>query len=176
MSRIPITQVPSLDAEVRVGTMPQNAIRIIGGGILGGLAGGLVMTFLYELPPIHALLFNPDLQSPLFLEAAPQRNMGASFAGLLVIGVVHAWLFSVVWESIPGSTWVKQGLFWGVAIWAVYWAFNEWFTFYAVLQQPLTLILLELPLLLLGACVEGLVIAFFILRLNLGLNLKEAVA
>ena len=63
MSRIPITQVPSLDVEVRVGTMPQNAIRIIGGGILGGLAGGLVMTFLYELPPIHALLFNPDLQS-----------------------------------------------------------------------------------------------------------------
>jgi hypothetical protein len=31
--------------------------------------------------------------------------------GLVILSIIHAWLFSVLMPSIPGKTWWKKGLF-----------------------------------------------------------------
>ena len=72
---------------------------------------------------------------------------------------MHAWLFSVFSPSVPGKTWLRKGLFWGLTIWLMYWVFQEWFVDHTLLGGPWFLILLELVLLLIGSLVEGLVIS-----------------
>jgi len=81
--------------------------------------------------------------------------------GLVILSIIHAWLFSVLMPSIPGKTWWKKGLFWGLTIWLVYWLFQEWFIYNTLLGEPLFLNALELTILILGSLVEGIVIAFF---------------
>jgi hypothetical protein len=66
--------------------------------------------------------------------------------------------------SIPGKTWLKKGLFWGLTIWLMYWLFQEWFIYNTLLGEPLILNILELTILMLGSLVEGIVIAFFLAR------------
>jgi hypothetical protein len=56
----------------------------------------------------------------------------------------------------------KKGLFWGLAIWLMYWVFQEWFIYNTLLGEPLFLNILELTILMLGSLVEGIVIAFFL--------------
>jgi hypothetical protein len=104
------------------------------------------------------------LQSELFIAITPKRNIPVSVAGLVVLSIIHAWLFSVLASAIPGRTWLKKGVFWGLAIWLMYWVFQEWFIYNTLLGEPILLNLLELGVLLLGSMVEGIVIAFFLER------------
>jgi hypothetical protein len=97
----------------------------------------------------------------LFIEITPQRNIPVSVSGLVILSIVHAWLFGVLQPSIPGRTWLRKGLFWGVTIWSMYWLFQEWFIYNTLLGEPLLLNVLELSILMLGSLVEGAVIAFF---------------
>ena len=145
--------------------MTQNRIvTILVAGLVGGFLGNGVLGALFSSPPIHTILYNPDWQSPLFIEITPTRNIPGSVAGLVVLSVIHAWLFSILMPSIPGRSWLKKGLFWGVTIWAMYWVFQEWFIYNTLLGEPLLLNVLELTILLLGSLVEGTVIAFFLAR------------
>lgn len=130
-------------------------------GLVGGLLGNAVLGALFSSPPVHAVLYDPQWQSQLFLEITPQRNIPVSIAGLVMLSIIHAWLFSVFMHSIPGKTWVGKGLFWGLTIWLMYWLFQEWFIYHTLLAEPLLLNLLELIILLLGSLVEGVGIAFF---------------
>jgi hypothetical protein len=68
--------------------------------------------------------------------------------------------------SIPGRTWVKKGLFWGMAIWAMFWVFQEWFIYHTLFGEPIILNLLELAVLLAGSLVEGLVISFILRNIS----------
>ena len=83
-----------------------------------------------------------------------------SVVGLVILSIVHSWLFSVLQPSIPGKTWIRKGLFWGAAIWAMYWLFQEWFIYHTLLGEPIVLNLLELAILLTGALIEGVAIAY----------------
>ena len=140
------------------------AVKIVVAGLVGGFIGNGVLGALFSSPPIQAILYNPEWQSQLFIEITPKRNIPVSVAGLVILSTIHAWLFSVLMPSIPGKTWVKKGLFWGLAIWLMYWLFQEWFIYYTLLGEPLLLIALELTILMLGSLVEGIVIAFFLAR------------
>jgi len=144
--------------------MRNTNVKILLAGLLGGFLGNGVLGALFSSPPLKAILYNPDLQSPLFIAITPQRDIPLSVIGLVALSVIHAWLFYVLKPSIPGAGWVTQGLFWGFTIWAMYWLFQEWFIYHTLLGEPLLLNLLELVVLLLGSLVEGIVIAFFLAR------------
>ena len=114
--------------------------------------------------PVQAILYDPDVQSKLFLEVTPTRDLVPSIAGIVILSVIHSWLFAVFQKSIPGTTWVKRGLFWGLTIWLMYWVFQEWFIYHTLLREPLLLNLLELTILLAGSFVEGLIISKFLFQ------------
>lgn len=138
--------------------------RIVIAGLVGGFVGNGILGAIFASPPVHALLYDPALQSALFIELTPQRNIPLSVAGLVVLSIIHAWLFWVLQPSIPGSNWVRKGLFWGGVIWAMYWLFQEWFIYHTLLNEPWLLNLLELAILLIGSIAEGLIIAYMLGR------------
>ena len=139
-------------------------VKILVAGLLGGFLGNGVLGAIFSSPPIKAILYNPKWQSQLFIEITPKRNIPVSVAGLVILSIIHAWLFSVLRPSIPGKTWVRKGLFWGLAICLMYWLFQEWFIYHTLLGEPLFLNALELTILTLGSMVEAIVIAFFLAR------------
>jgi len=141
--------------------MKNGAVKIVVAGLVGGFIGDAVLGAVFSSPPVQAVLYNREWQSALFIEITPKRNIPVSVAGLVMLSVVHAWLFSVLRPSIPGRTWLRKGLFWGLAIWSMYWLFQEWFIYNTLLGEPLFLNVLELSILMLGSLVEGVVIAFF---------------
>lgn len=140
------------------------AFRVVVAGLSGGFAGNAVLGVLFTSPFVQALLYNPDIQSQLFLDITPLRNVAVSVTGLVVLSILHAWLFYVLKPSIPGRNWIEKGLFWGFVIWLMFWLFQEWFVYYTLLQEPIVLALLELLILLFGSLVEGIVIAYFLER------------
>ena len=113
----------------------------------------------FSSPWIHSILYDPHLQSALFIEITPQRNLPVSVFGLVMLSVIHSWLFHLFAPSIPGKSWIEKGLFWGLTIWMMFWLFQEWFIYHALLAEPWFLNLLKLGILLIGSLTEGLVIA-----------------
>jgi len=144
--------------------MRDSGLKIVTAGLIGGFVGNGVLGALFSSPPVRAILYNPDFQSALFIEITPKRNVPVSVAGLVVLSVIHAWLFSIFKPSVPGRTWIRKGLFWGLTILLMYWLFQEWFIYNTLLGEPLILNLLELSILLVGSLVEGVIIAFFLAR------------
>lgn len=126
--------------------------------------GNGVLGVAFSLPALRAVLYDPVVQSRLFIEITPLRNIPVSVSGLVILSVIHSWLFSVFAPSIPGASWVKKGLFWGLTIWLMFWVFQEWFIYRTLLAEPIVLNLLELAILLVGSLVEGLVISFVLER------------
>jgi len=137
---------------------------IVLAGLLGGFAGNGVLGVLFSLPVIKSILYDPSLQSRMFIDITPMRNIPVSVAGLVILSISHGWLFSVFLPSIPGDSWWKKGLFWGLTIWLMYWVFQEWFIYHTLLAEPIMLNILELTLLLTGSFVEGIIIAFILAR------------
>jgi hypothetical protein len=142
------------------------SVRIAIAGLIGGFVSEAVLGALFVNPLTYSVLYNPNLQSRLFIEITAQRNLPLSISGLIVLSIIHGWLYTVFAPSIPGETWLKKGLFWGLTIWLMFWLFQEWFIYHTLLGEPLLLNALELVLLLIGSCVEGLTIAF-VLRKDL---------
>jgi len=136
--------------------------RIVLAGIVGGFLGNGVLGALFASPPVKRLLYDPSLQSRLFIDVTPTRNIPLSVGGLIVLSVVHSWLFSVFSPSVPGRTWLRKGLFWGLTIWLMYWVFQEWFVYHTLLGEPWFLNVLELSLLLVGSLVEGVFISWIL--------------
>lgn len=141
-----------------------NLHRVLLAGLVGGFVGNGVLGALFSSPPVQGILYDPEWQSQLFIDVTPKRNIPISVAGLVVLSVIHAWLFDVLRPAVPGRTWLQQGLFWGLTIWLMYWLFQEWFIYNTLLGEPLLLNLLELTILLLGSLVEGIIIAFFLAK------------
>ena len=136
-------------------------IRIILAGLLGGFVSEGIMGALFANPLTKAILYDPRIQSRLYIDITAQRNLPISIAGLVILSLVHAWLYVIFLRSLPGRTWVRKGLFWGFTIWVMYWVFQEWFMFRMLLNEPVVLNLLELVMLLIGSLIEGLIIAAF---------------
>ena len=136
--------------------------KIILSGLVGGLVGNAVLGALFSSPPIKSVLYDPVLQSQIFRDVTPQRNIPVSVVGLVVLSVIHSWFFAILRPAIPGTTALRKGLFWGFAIWAIYWLFQEWFIYHTLLREPVTLCALELSILLVGSLVEGVIISFIL--------------
>lgn len=136
-------------------------VKIVLAGLLGGFIGEGVMGGLFMSPPVQGILYDPELQSELFLSITPERDLFVSIAGMVVLSILHAWFFALFMPSMPGKSWLKKGVFWGFTIWLLYWVFQEWFVYHTLINEPLLLNLLELVILLLGSVVEGIVIARF---------------
>jgi len=138
------------------------SLRIIIAGLIGGFIGEGIMGGLFMSPPINSILYNPEIQSQLFIEITPDRDLFKSITGMVVLSIAHAWFYSIFIQSIPGKTWIKKGLFWGFTIWLMYWVFQEWFIYHTLLNEPILLNLLELTILLIGSLAEGIIIAWFL--------------
>ncbi|WP_159518231.1 hypothetical protein [Sunxiuqinia indica] len=141
-------------------------IKIIYSGLIAGLFSQGILGALFMSPPVQKILYNPNWQSELFLEITPTREIFPSVAGLVVLSIVHSWLFNLLQKSIPGQTWIKKGLFWGFTIWIMYWVFQEWFVYHTLLQEPILLTFVELTILLFGSLIEGLIISKFLFEIN----------
>jgi hypothetical protein len=131
-------------------------------GLIGGFIGNGVLGALFSSPPIKSILYDPNIQSQLFRELTPQRNIPVSVVGLVMLSIIHSWLFAILRPSIPGSTPLHKGLFWGFTIWGMYWLFQEWFIYHTLLREPAMLCALELGILLLGSLVEGIIISYML--------------
>ena len=142
--------------------MKSAGFRVLLAGFLGGFVGNAVMGILFMSPPIHGVLYDPSIQSKLFIDITQQRNIPLSVAGLVVLSIIPAVLFSVLHKAIPYDTWLKKGLFWGLTIWAMFWLMQEWFIYHTLLQEPLALTFIELIILLVGSLVQGIIIAYII--------------
>jgi len=130
-------------------------------GLLGGLIGQGIMGGLFMSPPVKSILYNPDIQSELFIQITPQRDLVVSVAGMVVLSIAHAWFYFIFIDSIPGKNWIRKGLFWGFTIWLMYWVFQEWFIYHTLLEEPILLNILELTILIFGSLAEGVIIAWF---------------
>jgi hypothetical protein len=134
-------------------------LRALIAGWIGGFAGNALAGALFSTPWVKQFLYDPSVQSPLFIALTPQRNIAVSVAGLIMLCGIHGLLYATLSPCIPGRTWMHKGLWWGIAVWAQYWLFQEWFIYVALLGEPAALAVLELSLLLPGALLEGLLIA-----------------
>lgn len=138
--------------------------RIVVAGLIGGFIGNGVVGAIFSSSPIKSILYDPEIQSQLFLEITSKRNIPVSVGGLVILSIIHGWLFNVFKPAIPGTTWLRKGLFWGLTIFLMFWLFQEWFIYNTLLGEPLLLNLLELSILLAGSVVEGVMIALFLAR------------
>lgn len=84
--------------------MTTNLFKISSAGLIGGFIGNGVLGALFSLPLVRAILYDPAVQSRLFIELTPTRNIPLSVAGLIVLSVIHAWLFAVLLPAMPGRS------------------------------------------------------------------------
>lgn len=133
-------------------------------GWLGGALGNGLLGAVYSLGPVQRLFYDPAQQSRLFIELTPTRDIPVSVAGLVLLCALHGVLYARFRPTLPGDAWWRRGLFWGGCLWALYWLFQEWFIYRTLLLEPWPLLALELVILLSGALLEGLVIAFVVER------------
>jgi hypothetical protein len=150
--------------------MNSKTVKILYSGLIAGFVSEAFLGAVFMSAPVQKILYNPEWQSRIFLELTPTRNLFLSVAGMIVLSIIHSWLYSVFQTSVPGKTWFWKGLFWGLTIWMMYWVFQEWFIYHTLLHEPLLLTLLELFILLAGSIIEGLVIARFFKRTKLSSN------
>ena len=80
-----------------------STVKILVAGLVGGFIGNGVLGPIFSSPPIQSILYNPEWQSQLFIEITPKRNIPVSVAGLVILSIIHAWLFSVLIWSDMGS-------------------------------------------------------------------------
>lgn len=131
-------------------------------GWAGGFAGNSLLGALFSSPWVRGILYNPEVQSKVFISLTPQRNIAISVAGLVFLSGLHGILFTILRPAIPGASWFGQGLWWGFAIWLIYWLFQEWFIYVTLLGEPVGLAVFELTILLAGSLLEGVVIAWLV--------------
>ena len=136
-------------------------LKVLWVGLVSGFVGNGIFGALFSLPFINAILYNPNLQSELFIQVTPTRDVPTSVIGLIVLSIIPTYLFITLARSIPGNDWFYKGIFWGFSIWGMFWVMQEWFIYHTLLREPFILNLLELTLLLIGSLAQGLLIAWF---------------
>lgn len=138
-------------------------IRTALSGLVGGLVSEGFLGAIFTSDPVREILYNPQLQSKVFIELTPTRDLFPSIVGIVALSISHSWLFAIFQPSIPGNSPLKKGLFWGFTIWIMYWVFQEWFIYHTLLREPILLNALELTILLMGSLIEGLIISYMLL-------------
>jgi hypothetical protein len=134
---------------------------------LAGLAAALAWLLGIQIVfgPAQALLADPSRQSAKFLAAFSEEPLPrmaempwALPAGILVIGMIFAAVYSWLEPKLGGPTW-RKGIAFGIAAWAL---MVPWFEFYLpwnVLREPFALVLVECACWLLVLILVGLAAA-----------------
>jgi hypothetical protein len=139
--------------------MKPTNLRFILAGLLAAFVANGFLGVLFSSSIVQTILYDPQLQSELFLTITPTRNIPVSVAGLIALGGIHGYLFRMLESSLPGNILWKKGVAWGVFIWATYWLAQEWFIYITLLGEPIMLALFELLILFCGSILEGVLIA-----------------
>ena len=143
-------------------------IRIIAAGILGGIASSLAVLILFRLIGFEywGILTNPEYQSPKLLKVWTEiepiplavNNPGIIALGFVILSILHAFVFAIIRQGIPGES-LKKGIIFGLIIWLFSYVFFEFFTPWNMFGEPLVLLGLELLFWIGVALSEGIVIA-----------------
>ena len=143
-------------------------IRIIAAGILGGMAASLAVLVLFRLIGFEywGILTSPEYQSPKLLKVWTEiepiplavNNPGIITLGFVILSILHAFVFAVIRQGIPGEG-LKKGIIFGLIIWLFSYVFFEFFTPWNMFGEPLSLVGLELLFWIGVALSEGIVIA-----------------
>ncbi len=139
--------------------MKRSSVRFAIAGLIAAFAANGFLGAVFSSVIVQSILYNPQAQSELFLTITPTRNIPISVAGLVALGGLHGYLYSLLEASIPGRHRWQRGAVWGVIIWATYWLAQEWFIYVTLLREPLHLALFELTILLAASVAEGILIA-----------------
>lgn len=139
-------------------------LRIVAAGVAGGLAWLLGITVFFG--PAQAILADPTLQSAKFLrvftEIEPLPRAATVpwllFLALPIIGVIHATVFAVLRDGLPGRGW-RKGVTFGLVAWALMVPWFEFYLPYNVMHEPFLLVLLEALLWALVLQLVGIAIA-----------------
>ena len=69
-------------------------IKIIFAGLLAGFVSEAVLGLLFTSSLVRSILYNPQWQSPLFIEVTSNRvvSLPVTIAGLVILSIIHAWL------------------------------------------------------------------------------------
>lgn len=132
-------------------------LRVVGIGLLAGFVSQGLMGALFMNPWSLALLSDPGLQSALYRELSALRPLVPSIVGLVLWGVVPAFLHRRL--AHPGPWW-KSGLATGAWVWGLFWLPQEWFMYITLLAEPLPLALLELAFAAVGCAAQGLLLGW----------------
>ena len=143
-------------------------IRVIIAGILGGMAASLAVLILFRLIGFEywGILTNPEYQSPKLLKVWTEiepiplavNNPGIIALGFVILSILHAFVFAIIRQGIPGES-LKKGIIFGLIIWLFSYVFFEFFTPWNMFGEPLVLLGLELLFWIGVALSEGIVIA-----------------
>jgi hypothetical protein len=136
--------------------------RTILAGVIGAFVGNGILGAFFSSPPVKRILYDEQIQSELFRTITPLRNIPVSVAGLVLLGAIPGILYGLLAPSIPGNTTLRKGLFWGFAIWGLYWVHQEWFIYFTLLKEPWYLCAMELTILLVGSLVQGVLTAIIV--------------
>lgn len=150
------------------GTGPGNNPKW-GLGFAAGVAGmliGLLIAFPVFFAVGPATVFNEELQSPKLtavweeIEPLPIMIRAPGLFGIvtLLFGGIHGLIFVEIRKGLTGST-IRQGIVFGLILWAVGSLLFEFNGPYGLLGEPLPLVGVELAIALIAALIEGLVIA-----------------
>jgi hypothetical protein len=137
-------------------------IKILISSFIAGFIAEGFMGAAFSGGPARSILYDPDIQSRLFIEITPTRNLAYSIFGLLVWSSFHGFVFKRFLPLIPGSNQIQKGIFFGIGIWFFYWLPQEWFMFHTLIREPILLCLLELCILIIGSIIQGVILALFI--------------
>ena len=142
--------------------------KAIVAGILGGMAASLVVLILSRLIGFEywGILTNPEYQSPKLLKVWTEiepiplavNNPGIITLGFVILSILHAFVFAIIRQGIPGEG-LKKGIIFGLIIWLFSYVFFEFFTPWNMFGEPLYLVGLELLFWIGVALSEGIVIA-----------------
>lgn len=130
-------------------------------GIIAGLITQIILFSLFNVAG-RGIIFNPAVQSQKLIAVWMQIPPLPDYTNIFIIGVVnvliHAFVFSIVYNGIPGRGWEK-GFNFGLIVWLMTAVFFEFFVPFNLLGEPLPLVGLELLFLLIASAIEGIAIS-----------------
>lgn len=105
------------------------------------------------------MMHDSTRNSRRYIDSASQMKLPVAIIGLILLSIIHSVIFAFIGPALPGTTWLSHGIAFGVMIWLFFWLFQEWFAFHCLLGVPFSLNAFRLLVLLIGAMIEGIIIA-----------------
>lgn len=144
------------------GTVLASPMRIILSGLLAGAVSNAVVGLIFTRKPVHAMIHDSSRNSRRYIDTASQMNLPVAIIGLILLSIIHSFIFAYIGASLPGATWISRGIVFGIMIWLFFWLFQEWFAFHCLLGVPFSLNFFRLCVLLIGAVIEGIIISWLV--------------